>query len=178
MLIEKVHLDNLDVYLSRYVRNTDFLWSSALKLAKKFNSTSFNLRQEVFIRRDEEKTRRGLIYIGERAWHLFWSKRLNCESNLHTFSGGSVIFDQCHMVWRAVAIKHQHVWMYLSHSQGDEGMTLLSGDKELGLHWILSGKQLNWGSIEQVSSPACPSGGSRYMLSHVWSKIPNIVELG
>ena len=25
--------------------------------------------------------------------------------NLHTFSGGSVIFDQCHMVWRAVAIK-------------------------------------------------------------------------
>ena len=46
--------------------------------------------------------------------------------NLHTFLGGSVIFDQCHMVWRAVAIKLQHVWMCLSHSWGDEGMTLLN----------------------------------------------------
>ena len=46
--------------------------------------------------------------------------------NLHTFSGGSVIFDQCHMVWRAVAIRLQHMWMCLSHSQGDEGMTLLN----------------------------------------------------
>ena len=35
------------------------LWSSVLKLTKKFNSTSFNLKQEVFIRRDEEKTWRG-----------------------------------------------------------------------------------------------------------------------
>ena len=34
------------------------LWLSALKLAKNFNSTSFNLKQEFFIRRDEEKTRR------------------------------------------------------------------------------------------------------------------------
>ena len=67
-------------YIFRYVRNANFLWSSALKLAKKFNSTSFNLKQEVFIRRDEEKTRKGLIYIGERIWHLLWSKRLNCES--------------------------------------------------------------------------------------------------
>ena len=46
--------------------------------------------------------------------------------NLHTFSGGSVIFDQCHMVWRAVAIKLQHMWTCLSHSWGDEGMTLLN----------------------------------------------------
>ena len=37
-----------------------------------------------------------------------------------------MIFDQCHMVWRAVAIKLQHVWMCLSHSRGDEGMTLLN----------------------------------------------------
>ena len=35
------------------------LWSSVLKLTKKFSSTSFNLKQEVFIRRDEEKTWRG-----------------------------------------------------------------------------------------------------------------------
>ena len=34
------------------------------------------------------------------------------------------------------------------------------------------------GSIEQVSSPACPGRGSRYLLSHVWSKSPNVVELG
>ena len=46
--------------------------------------------------------------------------------NLDTFSGGSVIFDQCHMVWRAVAIKLQHMWMCLLHSRGDEGMTLLN----------------------------------------------------
>ena len=32
------------------------LCSSVLKRTKKFNSTSFNLKQEVFIRRDEEKT--------------------------------------------------------------------------------------------------------------------------
>ena len=51
---------------------------------------------------------------------------MTCESNLHTFSGGSVIFDQCHMVWRAVAIKLQHMWTCLSHSWGDEGMTLLN----------------------------------------------------
>ena len=151
------------------------------KLAKKFNSTSFNLKQEVFIRRDEEKTRRGLIYIGGRIRHLFGSKSLTCESNLHTFSGGSVIFDQCHIVWRAVAIKLQHMWMCLSHSWGDEGMTLLNSCqvlKSLACIDFCGGKQLNWGSIEQVSSPASPSGWSRYVLRHVWSKIPNIVELG
>ena len=37
-----------------------------------------------------------------------------------------MIFDQYHLVWRAVAIKLQHVWMCLSHSWGDEGMTLLN----------------------------------------------------
>ena len=40
------------------------------------------------------------------------------------FSGSSVIFDQCHMVWRAVAIKLQHLRTCLPHV-GDEGMTLL-----------------------------------------------------
>ena len=37
-----------------------------------------------------------------------------------------MIFDQCHIVWRAVAIKLQHMWICLSHSRGDEGMTLLN----------------------------------------------------
>ena len=76
-IIEKVHLDDLDVYLDT-LETQIFLWLSALKLAKKFNSTSFNLKQEVFIRRDEEKTRRGLVFIGKRTWRLFWSK-MNCE---------------------------------------------------------------------------------------------------
>ena len=48
--------------------------------------------------------------------------------NLHTFAGSWMIFDQCHVVWRAVAIKPntcEHVchtfWGY-----GDEGMTHLN----------------------------------------------------
>ena len=47
-----------------------------MKLAKKFNSTSFNLKQEVSTRRDEERP----------------------EEGLHTFVGGWLICDQCH-VW-------------------------------------------------------------------------------
>ena len=56
---------------------------------------------------------------------LIWVKELKCESNFHTFFGSSVIFDQCHMVWRAVAIKLQHLRTCLPH-MGDEGMTLLN----------------------------------------------------
>ena len=48
-VFEKVHLDDLDVLDTLKV-----LWSSVVKLAKKFNSTSFNLKQEAFIRRDED----------------------------------------------------------------------------------------------------------------------------
>ena len=60
-LIEKVHLDDLDLYVITFIAlaTSVLLWSSVLKLTKKFNSTSFNLKQEVFIRRDEEKTWRG-----------------------------------------------------------------------------------------------------------------------
>ena len=53
------------------------------------------------------------------------------------FSGGSVIFDQCHMVWRAVAIQLQHMWMCLSHSGGrwrNDITQFMSGVKELGLY--------------------------------------------
>ena len=57
-LIEKVHLDDLNVYLDTLDTQV-FLRSSALKLAKKSNSTSFNLKQEVFIRRDEERPEEG-----------------------------------------------------------------------------------------------------------------------
>ena len=64
---------------------------------------------------------------------------------------------------------------------GDEGMTLLNSRQVIkslalfGFMWQTT--QLIWGSIEQVSSPACPSGGFRYVLSHVWSKNPNIIKL-
>ena len=56
----------------------------------------------------------------------------------------------------------------------------MSGVKELGLvskHVTNNSIDLS-GLIEQVSSPACPGRGFGYMLSHVWSKSPNIVELG
>ena len=62
---------------------------------------------------------------------------------------------------------------------GDEGNDtthFMSGAKELGL-WCYCG-HLNWLLIEQVFSPAGPSWGSRYMGSHIRSKIPNIIELG
>ena len=74
----------------------------------------------------KKRPEEGDIYRGEELDTYFGSKSLTGESNLHTFLGGSLIFDQCHMVWRAVAIKLQHVWMCLSHSWGDEGMTLLN----------------------------------------------------
>ena len=38
--------------------------------------------------------------------------------NLHTFSGGSVIFDKCHMVWRAVAIK-PNMCGHVCHTPGE-----------------------------------------------------------
>ena len=65
---------------------------------------------------------------------------------------------------------------------GDEGMTLLNSCqviKSLALFgYMWQTTQLIRGSIEQVSSPACPGGGFRYVLGHVWSKSPNIIELG
>ena len=91
-------------------------------------------------------------------------------------------------VWKAVAIKPdmcEYVATLYSHlfgECGDEGMTLLNlcqVIKTLALFGVMwQTIQLISGSIEQVSSPASPGGGFRYMLGHVWSKSPNIVELG
>ena len=65
---------------------------------------------------------------------------------------------------------------------GDEGMTLLNSRQVIKslalLETMWQTTQLIWGSIEQVSHPACASGGFRYVLSHVWSKNPNIIKLG
>ena len=86
----------------------------------------------------KKRPEEGDIYRGKNLTPIFGSKCLNCDSNLHTFSGGSVIFDQCHMVWRAVAVKLQHVWTCLSHSWGDEGMTLLNLYYHGQGNWLVS----------------------------------------
>ena len=84
-IIEKVHLDDLDVYLDT-LETQIFLWSSALKLAKKFNSTSFNLKQEVFIRRDEERPEEGWYLLG-RGFDTYFDQRWTVKVDLHTFCG-------------------------------------------------------------------------------------------
>ena len=126
-------------YEFRYIRYIGFfLWSSALKLAKKFNSTSFNLKQEVFIRRDEEKTRRGLVFIGEWTWHLFLIKEVELWR---------LIFTPFQVVkWSLISVMWCGELLQLSPTHVDMFVTLLgrwrndttqfmSGDKELGLVW-------------------------------------------
>ena len=84
ILIEKVHLDDLDLYVITFIAlaMSVLLWSSVLKLTKKFNSTSFNLKQEVFIRRDEEKTWRGWYILNWTRTHL-WKYITLFRSFLH-----------------------------------------------------------------------------------------------
>ena len=54
----------------------------------------------------------------------------------------------------------------------------MSGAKELGLCvCVVVVPSIDY-SIEQVFSPAGPSWMSRYMESHIWSEIPNIIKLG
>ena len=72
-VIEKVHLDDLDV-----LDTLKMLWSSVVKLAKKFNSTSFNLKQEAFIRRDEDWPEEGWYLYRKLIWH-FRDHQMNCE---------------------------------------------------------------------------------------------------
>ena len=64
-MIEKVHLDDLDLYVITFIAlaTSVLLWSSVLKLTKKFNSTSFNLKQEVVISPDED-----LLFEVETSW--------------------------------------------------------------------------------------------------------------
>ena len=56
----------------------------------------------------------------------------------------------------------------------------VSGDKELGLVWnyVANNSLEPEDQLNRFSSPACPGGGFRYMLSHIWSKSPNIIKLG
>ena len=77
----------------RYVEK--MLWSSVVKLAKKFNSTSFNLKQEAFIRRDEDWPEEGW-YLYRNWFDTFVITRWTVKFNIHTSYGGRLICDQCH----------------------------------------------------------------------------------
>ena len=152
-----------------------------MKLTKKFSSTSFNLKQEVFIRRDEEKDLKRVIYIGKWFLTLMDQRTWTVKIDFHTFAGGSVIFDKCYKVWRTVAIKFWHLWMcklVWGNIWRNDITQFMSGVKELALDFVhVVVPSIDW-SIEQDFSPAGPSWMSRYMYSHIWSKIPNIIELG
>ena len=113
-----MYLDTLDTQI--------FLWSSALKLAKKLTQLVPTSNKRSSSGEMKKRPEEGW-YIQGKGLDTYYDQRgWTVKVNLHTFSGSSVIFDQCHMVWRAVAIKLQHMWMCLSHSRGDEGMTLLN----------------------------------------------------
>ena len=71
------------------------LWSSVVKLAKKFNSTSFNLKQEAFIRGDEDWPEEGW-YLYRNWIDTFEITRWTVNFNIHTSYGGWLICDQCH----------------------------------------------------------------------------------
>ena len=79
------------------------LWSSVVKLAKKFNSTSFSLKQEAFIRRDEDWP--------EEGWYLYrtWFDNFN----IHTSFGGWLICDQCHCGCEVTFAIKSEVWWHV-----------------------------------------------------------------
>ena len=71
--------------------------------------------------------------------------------------------------------------MNVLNTWGIEGMTLLKSCQVLKslacVCVMLLAPSIDY-SIEQVFSPAGPSWTSRYMDSHIWSEIPNIIKLG
>ena len=116
-----IHLDTLETQI--------FLWLSALKLAKKFNSTSFNLKQEVFIRRDEERPEEGW-YLWGRGRDTYFDQRWTVKVNLHTFCGWLIDLwsVSCVECGRLLQLSLD-VWTYYHTccgECGDEGMTLLN----------------------------------------------------
>ena len=128
----------------------------------------------------KKRPEEGDIYREINIFDTYGSKKLNCETNFHTLAGGSVIFDKCYEVWRTVAIKFWHLWMckLVWGIWRNDITQFMSGAKELGLDLVnVMVPSIDW-SIEQVFCPAGPSRMSRYMYSHIWSKIPNIIELG
>ena len=88
------------------------LWSSGVKLAKKFNSTSFNLKQEVFIRRDKDWPEEGW-YLYRTWFDTLKITRWTVNFNIHTSFGGWLMCDQgqcrCEV---AFAIKSE-VWWHI-----------------------------------------------------------------
>ena len=126
-----------------------FLWSSALKLAKKLTqlvSTSNKRSSSGEMKKDQKRV--GIygeedlipILIKDELWRLIFTPLWVVD--------WSLISVMC-VVWEAVAIKAGHVNM-LSHllwgvwRWRNDTTQFVSGDKELGLFWKLCGKQLNW----------------------------------
>ena len=120
-----------------------------------------------------------LFLIKDELWKLIFTPLLVVD--------WSVISVMCGL-WKAVAIKSdtcEHVTTLIHTFWGvwrwrNDITQFMSGVKELALFekYVANNSIDLSGSIEPVSSPACPGGGFRYMLSHVWSEIPSIVELG
>ena len=83
----------------------------------------------------KKRPEEGDIYR-ENNFDTYGSKNLNCEINFHTLSGGSVIFDKWHKVWRTVAIKFWHLWMcklLWGNIWRNDITQFMSGVKELAL---------------------------------------------
>ena len=101
LIIEKVHLDDLDV-----------LWLSVVKLAKKFNSTSFKLKQEAFIKRDEDWPDEGW-YLYRNWFDTLEITRWTVKFNIHTSFGGWLICDQCHCRCEVTYAIKSEVWWHI-----------------------------------------------------------------
>ena len=177
-IIEKVHLDDLNVYLDT-LDTQILLWLSALKLAKKLTqlvSTSNKRSSSGEMKKDQkrvgiyrEKDLTPIVIKAVELWKIIFTPFQVVQwSLISVIWCGELLQLSSHTCG---CVCHMGRWR-------NDITQFMSGDKELGLYINFCGKQLNWGSIEQVSSPACPSGGFWYVLSHVRSKIPNIVELG
>ena len=93
---QKVHLDDLDVYLDNLIC-TFFSDHQHWNLQRSLTQLVFNLKQEVFIRRDEERPEEGW-YLWGNGLDTCFDQRWTVKVNLHTFIGGWLICDQCH-VW-------------------------------------------------------------------------------
>ena len=136
----------------RYVRYADFSLIISIETCKEVNSTSFNLKQEVFIRTDEEKTRRGLVYIEERTWHLLQIKEVELWKLIFT-PFQAVQWSLISVIWCGELLQlSSNMCGHVCHTPRGERWRnditqFMSGDKELGLCrilWQTTQLRINW----------------------------------
>ena len=84
------------VCMIRYVRYLRITLIISIETCKEVTSTSFNLMQEAFIRRDEDWPEEGWFYSRE-GLDTFGDQRWTVKFNIHTSNGGWLICDQCHV---------------------------------------------------------------------------------